>query len=110
MWSAYRGALESMNASVSRRQRRFPAAGHLLFMTAGAEKPGREMICGGAGHTAFGEIIPLIRDHVIGSGHLIDVCIVSVQIAAVFNHAYYVSAPWNWFRCAIQTRCTVYYI
>lgn len=35
----YRGALESMNASVSRRQRRFPAAGHLLFMTAGAEKP-----------------------------------------------------------------------
>lgn len=60
--------------------------------------------------TACGEVIPLIRDHVIGSGHLIDVCIVSVQIAAVFNHAYDVSAPWNWFRCAIQTRCTVYYI
>lgn len=56
MWSAYRGALESINASVSRRQRHFPAAGHLLFMTAGAEKPlrwRREMICGGAGHSLW---------------------------------------------------------
>lgn len=113
MWSAYRGALESINASVSRRQRHFPAAGHLLFMTAGAEEPlrwRREMICGGAGHSLW-------WNHPINSGsrHWIRspnwyVCIVSVQIAAVFNHAYYVSVPWNWFRCATQTRCTVYYI
>lgn len=113
MWSAYRGALESVNASVSRRQRHFPAAGHLLFMTAGAEEPlrwRREMICGGAAHSLW-------WNHPINSGsrHWIRspncyVCIVSVQIAAVFNHAYYVSVPWNWFRCATQTRCTVYYI